>query len=259
MMRTLLAILLFTLSTGAQAIGGKVAVGGTTAMGGSPTTSATWTVVHYTTPTGGGGSAWDCNTTCAAFSLGYTVPSGDAIALCVSLGANAYVLSADNTYGTWVSAATVPGLKAYQSSATEASSCAYIITTASVSTITPGYNVDAAGYAHIYHLHKSSGTISAETVPTATTSTSCGTVGSPCASPNVTITGANDAIISVATFGNSACTVAAPYGSISIDSSGDASAQQLNTISGTGASWTQGTACPTAAAAQFAGLSLAFK
>lgn len=208
-----------------------------------------------TLPPGGGASAWDCNTTCAPFSLGFTVPSGDALIICVALGTNAFITSADTSYGTWVTANTQAGLKAFQSTATQAISCAYVITTSSVSTVTMGYNVDAAGTPAIYDLHKSSGTITAETIPTSTTSTSCSTT---CASPTVTITGSNDAILSAAAFGNVGCSVNSPFTNFQ-SINGDSVAQNLNTVTGTGAVWKQGTSCPTAAAAQFAGLQFAFK
>ena len=208
------------------------------------TGAATWTLVSSVFPAGGGGSAWDCNTTCASFNLGFTVPSGDVLVACVSLGADAYILSGDTTYGTWVTGATVPGLVAYQGPATQAGSCAYVLVTSSVSSVVMGYNIDADGYARFYDFHKSSGTISAETVPSAATSASCGSSGSHCTSPAISITGANDVIITMANFGDTACTVASPFTAIHVDVFGDASAYQLNTTSGTGASWTQGTACP---------------
>ena len=223
------------------------------------TGAATWTLVNSVFPAGGGGSAWDCNTTCVPFTLGFTVPPGDVLVACESFGANAYILSGDTSYGTWVTAATVAGLKAYQSSATQAGACAYVIVTSPVSSVTMGYNVDADGYVRFYDFNKSVGTISAETVPAAATSTSCGSSISHCTSPAISITGANDVIITMANFGNTACSVGSPFTAIHIDTFGDASAYQLNTVSGTGASWVQGTACPVGVSAQFAGLSLAFK
>ena len=217
--------------------------------------AATFTLAHDAVS-----GLMDCNTTCSALSLGYTATSGSIITVMGFLGANAYANSSpDSSYGTWQFPANC---HVYQSSATNGAFCAYVILTASTSTITLGYNVDAAGYWHIRNYTKSSGSITAEAAPTPTTAPSCGTTASPCSAPNVSLTGGgvNEVMVSGAGFGNSICGLksGSPFGHVLSDTYGDGDADYVNTTSGTGAQFVQGSSCPTQAAAQFEGLSLAF-
>lgn len=135
--------------------------------------------------------------------------------------------------------------------------CGWVLSaTGGVTSIAVTMNIVATGIVlNFRSYHPSSTTAVAETVPAATNNASC---SNNCVTPTVTLTSSSDLLIAFGIFGNTGCSAASPYGNTATPNSG-LIADRFNTSSGTGATFTQGTACPTAAAGDAIMSTVAFK
>ena len=211
--------------------------------------ATTWTLASHSTS-----GNLTCSPTCTAYSLGFTGQIGDVLLVFAYTGANKHLSSGNTGYGTWVFPANC---NIYQSSSTGTVSCGYVILTATVTSITMTMNVNQSNpiIIDVRAYHSTAGGIVAESVPTPTTSSSC---SNNCVAPTVSLTGTADVVVSSIATGNTGCSAASPFANFSAPS-GDGVADHLNTSSGTGATFTQGTSCPTAAASAAGMVSIAFK
>jgi hypothetical protein len=232
-MRTLLAMLLFTLSANAQAVGGKVAIGGQAAIGGGPSSVGSFTPVG--TPTTGftGGSV---NT------IDLTVPStgsGHLLVLQVETqgSSSGFITSVITGCSTsWV----VP--VGAQIGSPGALSGAYCLASASgVSSITINFSVTTA-YSYVFYEE-------ADTVghtPSLDPSGGIGTVrNSSMVNPTgvaLTLTGTNDAIFQqIVEAGGTVTAISAPYGNFNSLGAPTGWGNVLNSTNGTAPTWTNST------------------
>ena len=213
----------------------------------------TWTLLHANAAnTACSGSGTTCTITVASTTSGNQLVAV-AWTPTSTTGKN---LSAAGSGGTWVFPANCA---AFNNASTGEVSCGYTLSaTGGVTSIVLTVAATPSGTwaALIYEYHSSAGGVAVETVP-AGTSTGAGTCSTACTAPNVTLAGSADVVIGAIATGNTACSVSSPYGDFTAPQ-GDGFADNLNTSSGTGANFTQGTACPTAAAARAAAISIAF-
>jgi hypothetical protein len=203
-------------------------------------------------------SSLTCNATCSAFALGFTAAVGDLLVITSYTTTNQHLSSGDTGYGTWHVSANCTSYEA--TSGAGATSCAYIQLTSTTTSVTMTFSATVPGSAilHARQYHSTiSGTWGVETVPAGTVSTSCGTSGSPCTTANITITGANDVLVASIATGDTACSVVSPWGNF-FSPTGDGAVDNLNTTTGTGASFIQGNSCPTGALSTAAMISIGF-
>lgn len=199
------------------------------------------------------------NTACSAGSLTCSVTvtattAGDTlIATAMIPSSSAKTIVSGSGAGTWGL-----GGSAWKSSSTGSVSTAYVlsatggVTSVSVTLSTGGASSTWAVEVRAYT--SSAGGVAAESVPAGTTSASC---SNNCTTPTVTLAGTNDLIYAAIATGNTGCSVASPFGNFTA-LTGDGGADRLNTNSGTGATFTQGTSCPTAAASVAAMVTIGF-
>jgi hypothetical protein len=239
----------------------------------SPLALAQYTIPQSTGATaasgGGGGNTWTTSTgwsasgtttaslTCSPACPAITIPTsviGDAIAIVLFNGAGGVSVASGTGPGT----VSVPTCEANQASAGHLN-CAYVITTSATTTLNLTLNGSQGGNIfNIRSYHPSSTTPIAETVPTGTTSTSCGTTATKCNAPNVTLVGTSDVVVSAISTADTGCSVTAPFGNFA-SPAGDGMGDNLNTSSGTGGAFIQGNSCPTGANAAASMVSLAFR
>lgn len=212
---------------------------------------ATVTAVHKATGTG-----LSCSPSCGSFTLGFTATSGNLIVIAAYSTTNVHISAVTCTPACTGTSWVFPANCAAYLAATGAVSCAYVLAVSSAATAVTA-TMSASGsttYLEVREYHSSLGTFTAETVPAGTTNASCST----CTTPAVTITGSSDVLLAGIATGNSGCSVASPWGNFTTPS-GDGAADYINTNSGTGATFTQGTACPTGAAAAASMITIGFK
>jgi hypothetical protein len=216
------------------------------ACGNTWTTSTGWSATGATSSTGVA-----CTPACPAVTVPTTV-AGDLIYVQVVSSTNAFTISSGSAgAGTWV----IPA-NCVSSGGTGELACAYVLSaTGGVTTITITMSGSITATISIRSYHPSSTTAVAETVPAANSSAGC---SNNCTTPSVTLTGTSDLIVAAISAGDTGCSVASPYGNFTAPS-GDGIADQFNATSGTGATFTQGTSCPTAASAAAGMTTVAFK
>jgi hypothetical protein len=216
--------------------------------------SNTWTTSTGWSTTGTTSSSLTCSPACTAMTVPTTVV-GDLVTIELFNVAGGVSISSVSGGGTWV----VPGGTSCNASQAGAGHvhCAFMLGAASaVTSITITMTGSQGGnFFNIRSYHPSSTTAVAETVPAGTTSSSC---SNNCNAPSVTLTGTSDVIVSTIATGDSGCSAASPFGNFTAPD-GDGMADNLNTSSGTGAVFTQGNSCPTAAASSAAMNTVAFK
>lgn len=213
---------------------------------------ATLSLVHHSTS-----GSLVCNTGCTAFSLGFTASSGNVLEVFAFNSQNAFINAGNVGFGTWVFPANCAE---FQSAGTGEVSCGYVILTSTTTSITMSMNIGSTvnTVLDVREYSSTLGTPAVETVPAPVGSASCGASGTPCNAPAVTVSGSNDVIVSAIATGDSACNANSPFGNFSAPT-GDGIADNINTATGTGGAFTQGTACPTAVNAAAGMISLAFK
>lgn len=216
---------------------------------------ATWSSVHTTTSTTG----ITCTPTCAAVTLSSAATVNDLMLVVAYSTTNVHIsavtCSAACTGTSWVFPANCA---AFQSSTSGGISCAYVLAISSAATtLTVTLSGTASITEEITQYHSTAGGVAAETVPVGTTSTACGASGTPCVTPSVTLAGSADVVVSTIATGGTACSVASPFTNF-VAPAGDGFGNNLNTSSGTGGSFIQGTSCPTGVNNVAAMISIAF-
>lgn len=184
------------------------------------------------------------STTCAV-TVTSTTAGNLLVALAFESSTAQIQLSAGSAGGSWVFPSNC---RAFQSSSTGSTSCGYVLSaTGGVTSITmTTSSAPSTTYAIVINeYHSTVGSVAAETVPAGTTSASC---SNNCTTASITVTGSADVLIAGIATGNTGCSVGSPWGNFSAPS-GDGMGDNISTASGTGATFTQGTSCPTAAAA----------
>jgi hypothetical protein len=140
--------------------------------------------------------------------------------------------------------------------------CAYKLSaTGGVTTITANLSGTPSGAwaINVREYHPSTVTAVLDGTPASNVTTSC---SNNCSPPALTLTGGSDVVVAGMTSDNAGCGVAAGYANFSertLSGNSVSSADNLNTPSGAAAIFTQGTACPTAAAGAKAAMAIAFK
>jgi hypothetical protein len=203
-------------------------------------------------------STLTCSDTCGAFSLGFTAASTDLLIIFAFGDDNAHISSMTGGSGTWVFPANCSQYLATGSAG--ATSCAYVFLTGTATTVTATFNTTGGSQVLMARDYsRTTGSWTAETVPAGTTSTACGASATPCATPNVTLTGGgvNELVISSMSVSRTGCSVSTPFGNFSAPG-GDGIGDHINTTSGTGGSFLQGSSCPTGSNGDAAMISIAF-
>ncbi len=200
----------------------------------------TWTTSSGWSATGVSSGQISCTNApgqqCPAVTVPATV-AGDLLYVEQIYGGTGGQLSSGSGGGTWVFPANCNNSIASAGSL----SCGYVLSaTGGVTSITMTLNAGNAVELHFRSYHPSSTTAVAETVPAATTNAAC---SNNCTTPTVTLTGTSDVVIAAMANQLSNCSVAAPYGNYAAPS-GDGIADNLNTASGTGATFSQASVCP---------------
>ena len=184
---------------------------------------ATWTLVNYLTAS----TSSTCVPACPTTNLGFTGAIGDVLLVWSFNGSNRFVSAGDTGYGTWVLPGASTLCTAFQASSGSVS-CAYVILTSTTTAITMTMN-NSGGvtWFNVRQFHKSTGTITAETVPAGTTNISCGASGTKCTAPTVTIGAGNDVVASGISVINTACATTSPFTNFAQDSNEDGMADNL--------------------------------
>ena len=218
----------------------------------------TWSLVHDTTP----GSSTSCSPGCTAITIPATCGGGACgglyVLLVFGIATSDWYISAGNSgYGTWVLPGTTPATAchSYQAS-TGIVNCAYVLLTSSVTAITLTLSNTGTEVFDIRKYKASSGTVTALTVPNGTTSAGCGTTGSECQAPAVTLGSGGTVLAAAIAVADTGCSVLSPWGHFT-SPGGDGAGDYVNATVGTGAKFTQVTTagnCPSTLASAAASM-----
>lgn len=212
---------------------------------------ATWTARGGTTGVIGTNAACAAATSCNVTVTATT--AGDVLVATALFGCTANRTVTGSLGGTWVA-----GTAVFSSTASGCAGQTYTLAASGGTTsltVTLGAASTGTWAIEVRALTSSAGGVAAETVPAGTTSAGC---SNNCVTPTVTLAGTADALVAAIFTQQTGCSVAAPYGQFTAPG-GDGVAINLNTASGTGATFTQGSSCPTAASGGAAMVTIAFK
>jgi hypothetical protein len=176
------------------------------------------------------------NATTCTVTMSPAVTVGDVlVAVAVNTATSDFLVAGVSGSGTWV----IPsGCHAFQA-ASIGISCAYILSaTTSTTSIVVTLNAapGATWTATVRQYHTTVGSAALDGTPAGSTSASC----SACTTPSLTLTHSTDFLVAGASVANSVNTVNSPYGNLVVDGAfGDGVADNLNTSSGTGATFNQ--------------------
>lgn len=211
-------------------------------------------IAFQTPPTAGGGTfgsvITNSNTACASGSATCAVTltattAGSGLVAFAWVPTSGRVMTAGSTGGTWAFNAGCQGFDAL----TGQLSCGTVpVATGGITSITFTLGSGTASgtwTVMVYEIKHTGGTLAVDGTPTNGTNPNCGTAD--CIAPSVTISGTNDVVVSAMAAGAAVCTAAAPFTNVFTDPStmGGGAAVRLSINVGTGATFSQGSACPT--------------